>query len=160
MAVELRQEHRWLERLVGDWTFEGDATMQPGDAPTSHTGTEHVRPLGGAWVVCEMAGDPPGGGTGRSVMLLGFDPARDRFVGTFASSELAFLWLYEGTLDEAGRVLTLDTEGPSFSGDGGMARYRDLIELDGDGRRTLRSLVQGADGAWTEFMVVRYRRAA
>ena len=159
MQVELRDEHRWLERLVGEWTFESDMPAQPGEAPSTHRGTERVRSLGGAWVVCEMSMDEaPDGGTGQSIMTLGFDTARGRFVGTFVTSMMTHLWLYDGTLDESGRVLTFDTEGPSFTDEGGMSQYRDQIELDGDDRRVLRSLVQGKDGEWTEFMVARYRR--
>jgi hypothetical protein len=56
-------------------------------------------------------------------------------------------------------VLTLSTEGPSYTGDGSMAKYRDTIQLRGDDERVHTSSYQQADGAWHRFMTVTYRRA-
>ena len=63
MQVEAREEHRWLQRLVGDWTFEIEAN-EPGRPPSRHTGTERVRALGDVWIVSEGEGEGPDGGTG------------------------------------------------------------------------------------------------
>jgi hypothetical protein len=71
---------------------------------------------------------------------------------------MAHLWPYEGTLD--GNVLTLDNEGPSFSGDGTTAKYQDVVEVVDDDHWVLRSRVLGADGKWTDFMEAHYRRKA
>jgi hypothetical protein len=57
---------------------------------------------------------------------------------------MTHLWPYNGTLDAAGKVLTLDSEGPSFSGDGTMAKYQDIIEFIGDDHRTLSSQIARA----------------
>lgn len=45
---------------------------------------------------------------------------------------MAHLWLYRGSLDASGNVLTLDTEGPASSGPGNLARYRNVIEFLAD----------------------------
>jgi hypothetical protein len=58
-------------------------------------------------------------------MTLGYDPAKKRFVGSFVASMMTFLWLYDGELDAAQKVLKLDAEGPSFAGEGKMAKYVD-----------------------------------
>jgi len=42
-------------------------------------------------------------------------------VGTFVGSMMTHLWLYEGEREVNSEVLPLDSEGPSFSGDGKMA---------------------------------------
>src|SRR5690606_29170388 len=63
MQSEPQKEHRWLEKLVGDWTYESEAAWEPGKTPEKYTGTESVRSLGGLWVICEGQGDVPGGGT-------------------------------------------------------------------------------------------------
>lgn len=39
MQAEPRKEHQWLERLVGEWTHESEATMEPGKPTTKGTGT-------------------------------------------------------------------------------------------------------------------------
>jgi hypothetical protein len=148
-------EHRWLQRLAGTWRTEGECAAPGGETPTQMTGTERVRSLGGLWVLAEGEGEMPGGGTAHSLMTLGFDPVQGTFVGTFVASMMTHLWSYRGTL--VGDTLTLDTEGPEF-GSGAMARYQDIIALQGDDARTLTSRMQTPDGTWVEVMSARYRR--
>ncbi len=33
MNIEPQKEHQWLQKLVGDWTYEAEATMEPGQPP-------------------------------------------------------------------------------------------------------------------------------
>lgn len=156
MQTEPQKEHAWLHRLVGEWTCEMEATMGPGEPPTKTRGRERVRSLGGLWVIGEGEGEMPGAGTAHTVITLGFDPAKGRFVGTFVASMMAGLWVYEGRLD--GNVLTLDTEGPSMKGDGTLAKYHDIVEMVSDDERILASEAQGEDGKYHRFMTARYRR--
>lgn len=158
MMAEPRKEHRWLERLVGEWSYEAEAVMAPGQPPEVSRGTESVRSLGGLWIVGEGRGECPGGGPAHTLLTVGFDPEAGRFVGTWVGSMMTHLWRYDGWLDEAGKVLTLESEGPSFSGDGATAKYRDTTEFDGPGRRVQASEVLGGDGRWTRFMTARYQR--
>ena len=154
---EPRAEHAWLEQLVGEWETEMEASMGPGQPPVTHTGTETVRSLS-VWVVCDGTTAMPGGGAARSVMTLGFDPARGKFVGTFVGSMMTNLWLYEGELDAAGRVLTLDAEGPSFADPAKAAKYKDAIEVVSPSHRVMTSRFLGDDGQWHLFMTAHYRR--
>jgi Protein of unknown function (DUF1579) len=133
--------------------------MEPGKPPEKFTGAETVRSLGGVWVLCEGRGEMPGGGMGTTLMTLGYDPQKKHFVGTFVGSMMANLWIYDGSLDAAEKVLTLDSEGPSFTAEGMMAKYRDAIEFISDDRRVLTSNYLGDDGKWHEFMTANYRRA-
>ena len=158
MKVELQKEHHWLQKLVGEWDMEAEASMSPGEPPAKTTGTESVRSLGGLWIVAEGEGEMPGGGTGTSVMTLGYDPQKKRYVGTWVGSMMANLWLYDGSLDAGEKVLTLNSEGPGMSGDGTLAKYKDVIELKSDDHRVLTSHVQGEDGSWQPFMTAHYRR--
>lgn len=158
MREEPTREHAWLQQLVGEWAFEGTSDMGDAEAERAYAGTETVERLGDFWVVCHMRAEHADGSVDRSTMTLGFDPARARFVGTFVSDGMSHLWRYDGTLDEAGRVLTLSSEGPGMEPGTAMADYRDAIILDGPDRRQLTSAVATADGGWNEFMVLRYRR--
>jgi hypothetical protein len=163
MKIEVHKEHQWLQRLVGEWRYETEAAPTPGKAPEKCAGTETVRSLGGLWVLCEGRGEMPGGGTAAMVMTLGYDPEKGRYVGTWVGSMMTWLWLYEGTLDADQRVLTLDTEGPSFSAEGQpvpgkLARYRDSIESVSEDHRVLTSRVLGEDGVWQTFMTAHYQR--
>lgn len=158
MIMEPQTEHGWLHQLVGDWRFEADCNMGKDQSSTKTVGTEIVRSLGGLWTVGEGMGEMPNGTTHTSIMTLGYDPQKKRFVGTFISSMSTHLWLYEGALNEQGTVLTLDTEGPSVSGDQTLARYQDILEIVDDHHRILSSQVLGSDGTWTGFMTAHYFR--
>ncbi len=153
---EPQAEHLWLQRLVGEWTFEGECSMGPDQPSMKTTGRETVRSLGGLWTIGEGSGDVSDG-TCDSLMTLGYDPQTQRFVGTFIAAAMTHLWPYNGTLDAAGKKLTLDSEGPSFA-DGAMAKYQDIIEFLSDDHRTLSSQVLAADGTWQPFMTAHYRR--
>jgi hypothetical protein len=162
MKAEPQKEHQWLDRMVGEWTYESEAPMEPGKPPSKYTGTESVRSLGGVWVLCEgrgMGSEEPGGEPGTTIMTLGYDPTKGRYVGTFIGSMMTYLWVYEGELDAEGKVLTLDAEGPSFTAEGKMAKYKDRIEFKSDDHRVLTSAFLGDDGEWHHFMTAHYRRA-
>jgi len=156
--IELRPEHEWLQRFVGDWSWEAEVDHGP-DAPVAGpmTGTERVRSLDGAWIVCEGESEYAGQ-RNHSVITLGFDPMRNRFVGTYVGSMMTHLWVYDGRLDSEQRVLTLDCEGPSFADPKVLVPYRDVFEMDGPDHRTLRAEVRHSDGSWHHFMTTRYTR--
>jgi hypothetical protein len=134
--------------------------MDTREPPTKSTGDAKVRSLNGLWILCEGTGHAPDGVPVNSVITLGYDPQKARFVGSFVASCMTNLWIYEGTLDEAGKVLTLDTEGPGFSDDGSLAPYQDLIETESDDHWTLKSRMRGEDGQWFQFVTAHYRRKA
>lgn len=158
MNVEPQKEHQWLQKLVGEWTYKSEASMGPDAPPEICTGSDSVRSLGGLWVLCQGQGNMPGGGTATSLMTIGFDPAKKRFVGSFVASVMTNLWLYEGELDESEKVLTLNSEGPDFSVPGRTAKYKDVIEFRSDDHRVLSSHFQADDGQWHTFMTANYRR--
>src|SRR5688500_2277180 len=117
---EPQKQHHWLARLVGEWSLEGEMMMKPGQPGEPFRGTERVRSMDGIWFIAEGIGEMPGGDMSTSLMTLGYDPRKERFVGTFIGS-MAHMWIYEGSLDAAENVLTLDTEGPGMSGDGTLS---------------------------------------
>jgi hypothetical protein len=157
MQVEILPQHRWLQKLVGEWTFEHEATMGPGQEPIKVRGTETVRPLGDAWVLCYGDSEMPGTGVHKTVMTLGYDPAKQRFVGSFIGNMMTFFWVYDGELDASGKALVLSADGPSFTGTG-MTKYQDKIEFLSDDHRTLTATTPGPDGSWQTFMTAHYRR--
>jgi len=152
------KEHQWLQRMVGAWEIETECVMAPGEPPVTTKSIEQVKPIGDLWVLGEGEGETPCNAHAVSRITLGFDPQKNRFVGTFIASLMPNLWLYDGTLDANGQVLTLDSEGPSFAGDGTLAKYQDIVEWVSDDHRIMKSQVLGADGTWNHFMTANYRR--
>lgn len=158
MEVTPQKEHEWLQKLVGEWATEMDCPMGPDQPPVKNKGVESVRSIGGLWTMGEGKGEAPDGTPVTSIMTLGYDPQKQRFIGTFIASMMTHMWPYEGTLDAAGKTLTLDTEGPSMTGDGKMMKYKDIITFLNDDHRILTARIQGEDGNWTEVMTAHYRR--
>jgi hypothetical protein len=158
MKSEPQKEHQWLQQLVGEWTYEAEATMEQGQPPSKFEGYERVRSLGGLWILAEGQGEMPGCGAATTVLTLGYDPQKQRYVGTWVGSMMTHLWEYDGALDAAGRVLTLNAEGPHMAAEGKMAKYKDVIEIKSEDHRVLTSHILGEDGEWHAFMTANYRR--
>lgn len=158
MHVEPQKEHHWLQQLLGEWTYESEASCGPDQPSMKATGREVVRSVGGLWVISEGSGDMPDGRPATTMMSLGYSPMKKRYVGTWLGSMMAHLWIYDGTLDAAGKVLTLNTEGPSFTEDTKLAQYKDVIEIKSPDHRILTSHLLGDDGKWSQFMTAHYRK--
>lgn len=157
MTAEPQKEHLWLQKFVGEWISDAEATMTPGQPPETFTGTESVRSIGGLWVQGEGRGEMPGGGTMTTILTFGYDPQKAKYVGTFIGSMMTHLWLYEGSLDAAGQILTLDTEGPHFA-TGQAVKFRDVVEFKSDDHRVMTSSMLDDNGRWQQFMTAHYRR--
>ena len=157
-TAEPQKEHLWLQKMVGEWTCKSEASMGPDVPPVTWDGTESVRTLGGLWILAEGQGEMPGGGLMNSFLTIGYDPEKKRFVGTFIASMMTYLWVYDGELDEAEKVLTLNAEGPDFTQPGKTGKYRDVIEFKSDDHRVFSSHALGDDGQWHQFMKGDYRR--
>src|SRR5687767_12511913 len=118
MKAEPQQAHHWLHKLVGEWTYETDVPAQGDQPATKAIGAERIRSLGGLWVLAEGQGEMPGGGPATTLMTLGYDTDKKRFVGTWIGSMMTHLWVYDGELDSNEKILTLNSEGPSMAGGG------------------------------------------
>lgn len=151
-----QKEHEWLKQLAGDWDTTAEMKME-GQPAMSCKGTEDARMLGGFWLVSEGEAHPMGM-TIQSRMTLGYDTKAKKYVGTWIDSMTEHMWKYEGTLDETGKVLTLNTEGPNFMTDGKLTKFKDVIELKDKNTKILTSHIQLEDGSWVEFMTGTYIR--
>ncbi len=156
-APKPEAEHEWLMQLVGEWDYDHACNMGPDQPPMTSTGKQTTQAIGELWIQGEIVGCVPDGKQSRSLITLGYDPARQKFVGTFLTSMMTHLWPYEGTLDEDRKVLTLDSSGPSFSGEG-HCRYQDMLEIMDQDHHVLSSQYQNPDGTWVRFMEGHYRR--
>jgi hypothetical protein len=160
MKVDPQTEHRWLQQLSGEWVYESQCSMGPDQPPTTMKGREITRMLGDLWMIGEGQMDMPDGTKGQSIITVGYDPKHQSFVGSWVGSMMTHLWIYRGSLDLTGKILTLNSEGPSFSGDGTTAKYQDIITIVSKNHRIFSGRVQAEDGTWNEFMTSDYRRTA
>lgn len=161
MFPEPQAEHRWLHQIIGDWTYVGTCNMGPDQPQSTGCGRESVRSLGGLWIVIEGEGEMPGSTDPMQMLIqLGFDPSLGLFRGTWIGSIMPMLWIYEGSLDSTGKILTLRARGPSMTGDGSITDYEDIHEVPAPGQRRFRSRTMMPDGTWNEFMSMVYQRAS
>ena len=151
MQEQAEKQHEWLEQLIGDWAFEHEATMPDGEK-TGMKGTESFRQLGKLWVVGELTSLLPDGSSMIAITTLGYDPRQNAFVGNWVGSPMTHMFIYNGHLDESGKILTLDTSGPGIEDPNKTADYQDIIEMVSANERRFCSQVKNADGSWTRFM--------
>ena len=150
----------WLHQLVGDWTYEFSTDDDSDHPGTAASGTETVRAIGDVWVTFENKGTYREGSTSHSVMTVGFEPDKNRFAGSVASTAAPVLFLYEGQLGQDGRSLVLETEGPAMTEGREVDRYRDVIRIIDENTRETSAQVLLDGGEWREFMTWRFRRIA
>jgi hypothetical protein len=148
----------FVRELAGEWSVVSEARLGPGADPIRSQGGELARVVG-RWLVAEGSGSTPDGRPVTSIFTLGPDASGEGFIGTWVDSMQSHMWRYSGFLDAAGRTLTLETEGPIFGDSSRLARYREVIEVPGPGRKVMRSLILGPDGEWFEFSRSEYTRA-
>lgn len=158
MPAQPQKEHQWLQKLVGEWTYEIEAMMGPDQPSEKSTGTETVRSLGELWILAEGQGETPGCGSATTLMTLGYDSQKHRYVGTWVGSMMTYLWVYDGELDASETVLTLNSDGPAMTGEEKLGKYKDVIEFKSDDHRVLTSHMLLDDGQWQQFMTAHYRR--
>ncbi len=158
MPAQPQKEHQWLQKLTGKWTYEIEVLMGSDHPVEKSTGTEIVRSLGELWILAEGQGEMPGCGQATTLMTLGYDSQKQRYVGTWIGSIMTYLWQYDGELDAGETVLTLNSDGPAMTGDEKMAKYKDVIEFKSDDHRILTSHMLKDDGHWQHFMTAHYWR--
>jgi hypothetical protein len=152
-TAEVQKEHAFLERLVGTWDVH--APDMTGERPW----TETVRSLHGIWFVAEGTGEMSDGKPATTVLTLGYDSAKGKYIGNWIGSMMDYMWVYEGEVDASGKVLSLYTNGPAFTGDG-LADYREQITFTDDDHRSFVSSAKQPDGTWKQFMEAHYARKA
>jgi hypothetical protein len=149
------KEHALLKAFEGEWSTESEVKPDPNSPPMIFKGTSTGRSLGGFWSVlehkAEIMGMPWSG-----VMNLGYDAASKTYVGTWFDSFNAHQWKLEGSADAAGKVLTLDTEGPCCQ-TGKIEKFRETFEIRGKDRLLFTSS-KSVNGAWTPVLKVTYTR--
>jgi hypothetical protein len=150
MFAKPQSEHQWLDQLIGEWHFEHRCTM-PDGTESATSGKMTCRSLGGMWLIGESSGNTDGPDAWTSIMTVGFDPAKNQYVGTFIGSMMSNIWPYHGVLDEAGQKLALYSEGPKFDGSG-IGKYRDTIEIMDANTWLFISEMQADDDQWIQIL--------
>ena len=152
-----QKEHQWLAQLAGEWNASITAKPGPEAPEIKAEATQSAKMIGDRWLIAtgdgEMMGQPM-----TSILTLGYDPAKEKYVGTFISSCGNELWTYEGAVSEDGKTLVLETEGPNMMSPGETSGYRETIAFKDKDHYTFTSAIEGEDGKFVEFMTAEYER--
>ena len=150
------KEHAWLQRFLGTWDNQGECYMDPAKT-TKFTGSETSRKLGGFWVITEGKGEM-GDMKMSSILTLGYDADKQKFIGTWVDSVSGYLWKYEGNLSEDGNTLTLETQGPCPMHDNKIMSVKEMVEFKGTEDKVFTSWIKNDDGQWNKTVVVNSHR--
>lgn len=150
-------EHRWLKQFVGEWETVSEASFGPELPPITCKGEASYRMLGELWLVSELKSEMMGTPI-DAIQTLGYDPEKEKYVGTWIDTMMNHMWKYEGVVDESGKKLTLEAEGPNFAAGGKMTKFRDAYEFKSPDHVEAVSQMLGEDGEWTTFMTGDFRR--
>lgn len=151
------KEHEWLHRFVGEWETEAEMIMDPDLPPMHAKGRETARMLGGFWMISQGRSETEEMPF-ESVLTLGYDTQKKKYVGTWVDSMSGNLWKYEGEVNAAGTTLTLDTEGACPKNPGRLSKFKEVTEFKSPDHRVFTSSIQGDDGTWNTCITVHFRR--
>jgi hypothetical protein len=151
------KEHELLSQFAGDWEVTAETVALPNVEPLKCEGTESAKMVGGFWLVGQTEASMMGMKV-NSLLTIGYNPTKKKYVGTFVCSADSTLWEYEGTMDDDGKKLTLTTEGPSPLDPSKTGQYREELELTDKDHKTFTSYMQGEDGKWVKMVTMSYTR--
>lgn len=145
-------EHQLLAAKAGVW----DATLEMMGSPTKSTGVSTVTvACGGFWVVDDFKADM-GGMPFHGHGATGYDPAKGKYVGSWIDSMTPSLMTLEGTMDKAGKVLTMSGMAPGMDGKPVMHR---MVTTQVDATtQTFEMFVPGPDGKDMKVMTITYKK--
>ncbi|QGJ68856.1 Secreted protein containing DUF1579 [Planctomycetales bacterium 10988] len=150
-------EHEWLKQFVGEWESKSKSAPMPDQEPMECQGKMTSRMLGGFWVISESTGNMQGAPF-KAIQTIGYDPMKEKYIGTWVDSMIGYMWHYEGNLDESGKILSLEAEGPDFMFGRGMTKYRDSYEFKSKDHIVATSSIMNEEGEWVTFMTGHLRR--
>jgi hypothetical protein len=151
------KEHQWLQKFVGEWETTAEGKMGPDQPVMTCKGTSTSRMLGGFWLITENDNEMMGMKI-NAMQTIGYDSTKKKYIGTWVDSMLNHMWEYEGSVDESGKKLTLEAEGPNLMAAGKTAKFRDAYEFKSPDHIEVTSTMQGDDGKWVQFMVGQLQR--
>lgn len=138
---------KWLRQYIGEWETEVDVMMGPGEPHVKSSGSEKTRLLGDYWIVMESKSDIKGSAS-ESLLTLGYDDARKKFVSSWVDTGTSMLWTFEGKLDPSGRILTMESEGGGIHILGKKPRFKEVTEFKTADHRVYTLSMRQDKGDW------------
>jgi hypothetical protein len=151
------KEHEGLKEGAGTWNWVGKFRMAPDRPEVEVKGVETCTMLGGFWLVFDIKTDNFMGMPWHGHGTLGYDPGKKKYLGTFIDSMSSDRMLGEGTMDAAGKVLTMIWEGKDHE-TGKVAKMRETYETKDKDNAFMTMYKTGADGKEEVAFTITYTR--
>lgn len=144
-------EHEVIAQLEGTWDAAFEIMGQ-----TSHGTMKNEMAMGGLWLVQDYEGEMMGQGfTGLG--LLGYDPQKKLYLGTWVDSMTTSMSLAEGMYDKAKKELVLSMEGPNPM-TGETVVMRQITRFKDKDHWEFAMAAPGPDGKYVDSFVIEYTR--
>jgi hypothetical protein len=145
------KEHLALKDGVGTWDYVMKFREGPDKPEQEVKGIQTVTQVGDFWIVFDIKTDNMMGMPWHGHGTVGYDPKKKKYVGTFVESMSSDRMLGEGTMDAAGKVLTMDW-------DGGHMKMREVSERKDKDTGTMTMTMIGPDGKEMPGFTISYKR--
>ena len=153
--VTPQPEHKFLERLVGEWKYEKLSIPAEGAEPDNlGTGTVTVEMIGDFFVVSRWSGSLYEMDY-QAVQVLGFDTAQKKYSGTWGDSFMSHRWELKGIVDATTSELPLEASGPGPSG--GTMTFRERYQFHSADSITIIGEMKQGD-QWISFSTTKLAR--
>lgn len=142
---------QWLKQFEGSWLVVSKASGTEAAEADSHFVKMTAKAIGTQWIVSEQRGKM-GGMEFSAVQTLGYDTKKKQFIGSWVDSTSTYTWQLNGSLDESGKKLTMESDGPDWKDMSKTRRYRDIYEFKSENEIATESQLFNDAGQWETFM--------
>lgn len=154
--------HEWLKKWEGNWDMVVKAYWSPGAPPEENkmSATSSFI-MGGRYLIEKVSGEIEMPGAGKvpfeGVSTMGYDNMQKKFFSTWYDSMSTGIMFETGTVDGAGKVLTMEGENwnPAL---GAMAKSKSVVTVVDEKTRMMEMWSAGPDGKMTKSMEITYTR--
>lgn len=150
------KEHEWLKQFEGTWSFEGKFFMEGPDKPATESKGVQVDKVsvGGYWLIIDAQEE--GGQKFHGHGMVGYDPAKKKYVSAWVDSVVPVLGTAEGTAGADGKSLTMTSSGMGM--DGKPMKIREVSTIKDKDHKTHEMFITGEDGKEMKFGSLEYTR--
>lgn len=150
-------EHKLLQESVGKWNVKCTYYMDPSQPPMECDATETIESVGPFYTASRFEsrfGEMPFLGSAT----LGYDPHKEKWVGTWISNMGPEFYYFEGDYDADAKRLEMKGEGmfPHF---GCICPFRSVQDWNDDGMHKFEFFVQIPNGPEMKTFTYLYSRA-
>jgi hypothetical protein len=150
--------HKELKSEVGTWDADVSMWMSPEAEPMKSKAVETNEMFGDFWLMSKFEGDF-GGMKFKGHSMLGYDPHKKKYVGTWVDTLSPFLMTMEGEYDESTHTSTMIGTGTNWeTGKPEKSKMTTVYSSDDEKTFTMYMADPNAEGEWIKHMEIKYKR--